>query len=482
MKEDELLEVLRRQNPKAIVFDEDFIEKITKIKDQIKSIEHYIVVGEKEAPEGMIRYEDLISRSSNKMPEKLGATMAFSYFTGGTTGIPKHVSFSDIWGYLFSNIAEPPTEKLSGKLVPFKEYLIYYIKGFATTSWYDSFIHTDEKTRNIRSLVSTPLYHAATNVAWSTAFTLCGATMVTMKKFDPEEFLRIVEKERISHALVVPTILERILALPDDIKRKYDLSSMYAVVSAGAPCPPKVKRGTNELFIRQKGRPVYSEYFASTESAASDVLAPMDYLENPKRIDSAGKAGRGMDTVVLDEETGKLCPPGKEGIICDRSIGTISSKLLYGGVSEEATKKAYHVIDGKEYFDEGVIGYIDKDGYIYLTGRKKEIIIPGGVNIYPDEIEVAIMGDSRVRDVAVIPIPDKDLGEVVGVVVQLEEGESCTEKEIIERCKKEGLYGYKIPKKVDFWKELPREVETGKMLKRDIIPKYWEDKGIKRRG
>ena len=124
---------------------------------------------------------------------------------------------------------------------------------------------------------------------------------------------------------------------------------------------------------------------------------------------------------------------------------------------------------------------MDEDGFSYLTGRKKDLIIPGGVNIYTDEVEAVILKNPKVADVAVIAIPDKDLGEAVGAVVQLEDGEKATEEEVIEGCKKGGLYGYKIPKKVDFWKELPRNPE-GKMVKREIEKKYWEDKGIKRRG
>ena len=478
MGEEELITVLNRENPKVIIFDEGLIEKVNSVKDRIKSIEKFIVVGEN-IPENMISYEDLISRSSNEVPKSDAFILALNPLTSGTTGISKSVNYYD-FSYAISSIARPPYEKISGELVPFGEYLKYILMevgGF--TFYYDAYHHTDKISHNMRILIPAPMNHAATTAAWVFGFLLLGSTIVPMRRFDPEGVLKLIEEERISLINTIPTMLFRILALPDDVKRKYDLSSVYTVICAGAPCPVETKKAINELFIRQGGRAVYTEYEASTETGVADPLIPRDYIENPKRLESTGKVGRGTDQVNIDPETGEVCPPNVEGEIWRRSIGTIF--LRYGGVPEEETRKMFRVIDGKEYFDEGLIGYMDEDGFSYLTGRKKDLIIPGGVNIYPDEVEAVILKNPKVADVAVIAIPDKDLGEAVGAVVQLEDGEKATEEEVIEGCKKGGLYGYKIPKKVDFWKELPRNPE-GKMVKREIEKKYWEDKGIKRRG
>ncbi|VUT25913.1 MAG: Acetyl-coenzyme A synthetase [Candidatus Methanolliviera sp. GoM_oil] len=472
MNDEELLNIINRREPKVIIFDGEFTDRIQRIKDRIKSVEKFVVFG-RDVP-GMISYEDLISESSDEMPET-NFILSFGYATGGATGVPKDVHYYNIYSYALSNV----TDEGEAPRAPFGEYLKYVMMQMSSWYWWDLMGVEDEATHNIRTIVVTPWYHAGTVVAWI-PWMLLGGTLILQRKADPEEFLRLVDEERASFTFVVPTILMRILDLPDEIKRKYDLSSMHSMVCAAAPCPLEVRKGINELFTKQGSkRPVYCEFYGSTEGSIDAPLDAKDYIKSPKRLESLGRTGRSGDLIIFDEEKGRVCPSNEEGTVYCRDISTIP--LIYGGVSEEKTKSAFRTIDGKEWFDEGVRGYLDEDGFIYLTGRKKEMIIPGGVNIYPDEIEKVIIRNSRVKDVAAIPIPDKDLGEAVGVVVQLEEGESATEEEIIEECKKGGLYGYKMPKKVEFWRELPRNPE-GKMEKHRITPKYWEDKGIKRRG
>ena len=206
-------------------------------------------------------------------------------------------------------------------------------------------------------------------------------------------------------------------------------------------------------------------------------MIPKDYIEKPKRIESVGKIRCGF-VRIYDEEGGEWCPPNKVGKVLSRSMMTPS--LRYAGSPEEI-KDAFVVVDGEEWFDEGLIGYKDEDGFVYLTGRTKEMIISGGVNIFSEEMERIIFKHPKVLDVGVIRAPDKDLGEVPAAVVQLKKGEKATEEEMIEYSKKEGLYGYKVPRIVEFFEELPR-LPDGKMLKRDLEKKYWEDRGIKRRG
>ena len=199
-----------------------------------------------------------------------------------------------------------------------------------------------------------------------------------------------------------------------------------------------------------------------------------------KKDDSVGKARCG-DAIVVDPVTKEPLPPYKEGIVGQKTFVTSALPGYVEGTAKEDYRDNLFIANGKEYLNSGLVGYMDEDGFVYLTGRSKEMIVIGGVNVYPNEIEFTILKHPAVQDVAVIRIPDKDLGEVVGAVVQLKEGASATEEEIIEHCKKEGLYGYKLPRKVDFWKELPRSLE-GKMMKRVILPKYWEEKGINRKG
>jgi long-chain acyl-CoA synthetase len=166
--------------------------------------------------------------------------------------------------------------------------------------------------------------------------------------------------------------------------------------------------------------------------------------------------------MILDEK-GKECPPGVDGRVCSRTAMTIN--LEYSGTP-------FHTIEGKEYFDDELIGHVDEDGFLYLVEREKDMIISGGVNIFPWRIEERILNHPKVADVAVIGIPHPDLGEVAHAEVQLKEGETATPDEIIEHCRKEGLSGYNLPKSLNFVGKLPRHID-GKLLKREIRKKYW---------
>lgn len=468
MKKEELIEAINRASPKVLVLDEEGVKTITSIKDDLKTVKHFIVVGEN-APESMLLWEDLISRSSDEMPE-MKFMLALNPYTAGTTGVPKNVNYFDAFSYALSEVAEAPR-------VPFGEYLKLLVLELSFIYWFKGTQIEDEITHNMRTLIATPLYHAAVIVGWAPLL-LLGGTAVLMRRFEPEEFLRLIEKERINWSFVAPTLLQRILALPDEVKRKYNLSSMHSLICAAAPCPPEVKRGINDLFIQQgcEEEP-FMEYYGSAETAIITVLLPKDYIEKPKRIESVGKPRCGFAR-IYDEEKGEWCPPNKVGKVLSRTAPTVS--LRYTGTLEKI-KDAFYMIDGEEWFDDGLLGYMDEDDFLYLTGRAKEMIISGGVNILPNEIENIIIKNPKVLDVGVIRIPDKDLGEVPAAIVQLKEDEKATGEEIIEYCKKEGLYGYKIPKMVEFVEELPRHID-GKLMKRDLERKYWEDKGIKRRG
>jgi long-chain acyl-CoA synthetase len=295
------------------------------------------------------------------------------------------------------------------------------------------------------------------------------------RKFDAEESLELIEREKISWMPTVPTVLIRWLALPDEAQRKFDLSSMRVVQVTGAPCPVTVKKGINEFFMRQGAPvPVFHEHYGSADVSTITVLYPEDYLADPRRYASVGRACVGDFKIINDE--GRECKPGENGTVYSRSLTSIG--MISVG-AEEAVKDGFRMIDGKEWYDDGVIGHADEAGFLYLTGRKKEMIITGGVNIFPPEIEEVIFKHPKVADVTVIDVPDPDLGEVAGAIVQPKGEEKVTEEEIIEYCKKEGLYGYKIPKKVEFVEELPRRVD-GKILKRELRERYW--KGVERRG
>jgi long-chain acyl-CoA synthetase len=216
-------------------------------------------------------------------------------------------------------------------------------------------------------------------------------------------------------------------------------------------------------------RPVFNEYYGSAETAIITILLPADYEENPKRIESVGKA-RGGDLGILTEDE-RWARPGDIGNVMVRSVSTLS--LRYPG-SEHKLHESLRTIDGQEWFDDGLLGYVDDDGFLYLTGRVKEMIISGGVNIYPIEIETACHRHPAVFDVAVVRLPHPDLGEVPIACVQLHEGMEADQDDIVEFLKGEGLRGFKIPSKVEFFPELPRHID-GKIIKRELEKLYWTD-------
>lgn len=461
LKGDELAATINLRRPKALFFDAEFLPEIMDIREELACVEQFIVIGAEEVPEGMISYEGLIADSPDAWPD-VNFIVALNPYTGGTTGTPKSSNFFDSVGYMLTDLAEPPR-------VDLKTFLKLNIRAFGFFYYYGGTEIFDPVGDNIRSLIVTPLYHAGTIVGWA-PFLLMGATAVVMRKFDPEEFLRLIQDERISWTFVAPTILQRVLALPEEVKARYDLSSMHSIICAAAPCPPHVKRETNRLFERQgAGAPVFNEYYGSAETAMVTVLLPEDYLENPKRIESVGKARCG-DMRILREEGG-WAAPGEVGKVMSRSATTVS--LRYPG-SEHKLHESIKMIDGEEWFDDGLLGYVDDDGFLFLTGREKEMIISGGVNLYPAEIEAVLLRQEAVFDAAAIRIPHPDLGEVPLACIQLHEGKTVSEEEIIEFCEEQGLHGYKVPVRVDFFDELPRHID-GKIIKRELEVLYWKD-------
>ena len=271
-------------------------------------------------------------------------------------------------------------------------------------------------------------------------------------------------------------MLDRILELPAKVKKKYNLSSMRSLICAAAPATPELKKAAN-AFFKERGckENVFLEYYGSAETAVTTVLIPEDYEREPKRYASVGKPRCGI-TRIYNEDKGEWCSVDEEGTLLTQTFMTVS--LRYAGTPEKL-EDAYQEVDGVSWFDDGLLGYMDEDDFLYLTGRKKEMVICGGVNVYPNEIEPVIKKHPKVFDVAVVRAPDPDLGEIPAAVIQLQKGKKSTKKEIIDYCRKNGLYGYKIPKIIKFTQELPRHID-GKLIKREIEDKYW--KTTERRG
>jgi long-chain acyl-CoA synthetase len=266
-------------------------------------------------------------------------------------------------------------------------------------------------------------------------------------------------------------MLERILALPEEVLSRYNLSTMHSIICAAAPCPPEVKKGINALFRRQGAKnDIFMEYYGASETGLISVLVPQDYQADEKRYNSVGKI-RGAECRIYDEEKGTWAPVGQEGKVIIRSHMALG--LEYKG-DKKKTEEAFLEVDGQPWYDDGLIGYVDSDDFLYLTSRAKEMIISGGVNVFPNEIEEVIKRHSGIFDAAVVRAPDDDLGEVAAAFLQMKEGEKePTLEELVKFCKDEGLYGFKLPKQVHFEKQLPRQL-SGKLIKRDLEEKLWE--------
>jgi long-chain acyl-CoA synthetase len=358
--------------------------------------------------------------------ESLGTPMLYS---SGTTGRPK--------GILRPLPENPPSQPLP-------------LFDFLTRLWHyrDGMIY----------LSPAPLYHSAPQAAVSLTIRRCG-TAIIMEHFDPEAYLALVEKYRVTHTQLVPTMFSRMLKLPEDARRRYDLSSLEIAIHAAAPCPVQVK----EQMIDWWG-PIIHEYYGATEGLGFTACDSREWLAHRG---SVGKVLLG-DLHILDENM-RPCPKGVPGTVWFKTatpfeyfndpVKTVEARSADGTMSTV-----------------GDVGYVD-DGFLYLTDRATFMIISGGVNIYPQECENLLITHPKVADAAVFGVPNADLGEEVKAVVQVLPGVETgpdLERELIAFCGQH-LARQKCPRSIDFVAELPR-LPTGKLYKRILRDRYWGNK------
>jgi long-chain acyl-CoA synthetase len=305
-----------------------------------------------------------------------------------------------------------------------------------------------------------PMYHAAP-LRFSMVITATGGTVVAMRKFDAEQALALIEEHRVTHSQWVPTMFVRMLKLPDDVRRRYDVSSLRMAIHAAAPCPVDVKRRMIDWW-----GPILFEYYAATEAVGLTWIAPQDWLEHPG---SVGKAALGILHVVdQDHPDQPELPVGEDGLVYfERDVMPFSYHH-----DPEKTRQAQHP-HHDNWATTGDIGHLDEEGFLYLTDRRAFMIISGGANIYPQEVENALTLHPAVYDVAVIGVPDADMGEVVKAVVVPAEGVEPgpeLERELIDHVR-ERIAHVKAPRSVDFVDQLPR-TPTGKLVKRKLQEGY----------
>ena len=308
-----------------------------------------------------------------------------------------------------------------------------------------------------------PLYHSAP-FGWSIGMLELGGTIVVMPRFEPEEALSLIEKYRVSVSQWVPTHFSRLVKLPPEVRNRYDVSSLKVAIHAAAPCPVPVK----QEMIAWWG-PIILEYFGSSEQTALTFITSEEWLSHPG---SVGKCVLGK--LHICDECGEPLPVGEIGEIYSEG----GMNFAYHNDSEKTTKSRNRY----GWSTVGDVGYLDRDGYLYLTDRKNFTIISGGVNIYPQEIENLLVTHPRVADVAVIGVPDADLGEKVTAVVQplhMADANDAFRSELLEWMRP-SLSSVKLPKQIDFRPELPR-LPTGKMAKHVLRAEYLGTAGVKSR-
>ncbi|MES2340874.1 MAG: acyl-CoA synthetase [Pseudomonadota bacterium] len=387
------------------------------------------MVGEARAP-----YESF-EAARDKMPttpvadESAGADMLYS---SGTTGRPKGIKPA-LTG---SPIDDPnPLAMMAQMLFGFRPDSVY--------------------------LSPAPLYHAAP-LRWCMSVQRLGGTVVVMEKFDPEDALRLIEKHKIDVGQFVPTHFVRMLKLPQEVRDRYDVSSMRSAVHAAAPCPIPVK----EQMMSWWG-PVIHEYYAGSEGNGFCYIGPEDWLAHK------GSVGKGTTAEVkICDDEGEPLPPRSEGVVYFANGAPLTYHNAPDKIAENTNKHGWTTL--------GDVGWVDEEGFLYLTDRKSFMIISGGVNIYPQELENLLITHPKVADAAVVGAPHEEMGEQVVAVIQPMDWAAANDElkaELAAFCRA-NLSHVKSPRRIDFMQELPRH-PTGKLYKRLIRDAYWGKEGSK---
>jgi acyl-CoA synthetase (AMP-forming)/AMP-acid ligase II len=303
-------------------------------------------------------------------------------------------------------------------------------------------------------LVAGPLYHSAP-AGFALYAHMLGQTVVVMPRFDAEEALRTIARERCTTTFMAPTLLKRLVDLPDAIRARYDVSSMRSIVVAAAPCPMRVKEAILAWF-----GPVLYEFYGSTELGVNTVLDPRDMLRKPR---SCGRAAPGVALAVLDD-AGRPLPAGQAGALHVRRDPGMFDGYYKNPAATRETERG-------DWLSVGDVAWMDDEGFVYICDRKRDMIISGGVNIYPAEIEDVLHRHPAVEDVAVFGVPDPEWGERVHAAIQRRPGAPLAADEVVAFCRQH-LADYKTPRAVSFHDDFPRD-SAGKLVKRLLREPYW---------
>ena len=419
--------VVDDSDAKAMIISNQFVDTINQLRPKFSKIDrkNYILVGDTTS-EGYINYENLIANSTDHKPDvKVDSKDTWAQiYTSGTTGFPKGVVRSH------------------------ESYAAFFLVNAVEFGF-------SEKDNG---MIIMPLFHV-NSTFYGLLFPYIGASLFVGrdKSFDPVELLGIVDREKITFISLIPTHYSLILEVPEETRRRFDTSSLRKLLCSSAPVRSKIKRAILECF---PGVKLYEAY-GSTEAGLVTILKPEDQL---RKIGSMGRECLGVDLIKLLDENGREVGIGE--------IGELYSKgpMMFDEYNKlpEKTRAAFR----GEFFSAGDLVKRDEEGYYYIVDRKDNMVITGGEHVYPSEVEEAISQYSKVRDVAVVGLPDDKWGEAVTAVVVLKEGETATSEEITNWCRGK-VAGYKKPKRVIFisYSEMPRTA-TGKILHRELREKY----------
>ncbi len=431
---DELAYVIADADAKAVFVGHRFVNIAEEaLKDErSRQVQLSLIIGSPSVgPLG--DYEEfLTSASTADLPEDQQVLGGPMFYTSGTTGRPKGVRGA------LSGGEKIPTEVMQ---------LIAGSMGAYVPA-------------GGRSLLVGPVYHSA---QWAFTFMpmINGSSVVMRHKFDASETIRLIDEEDITNIHLVPTQFKRMLDVEKNIKENFDGSSLHSVWHGAAPCPPTWKKAMLEWF-----GPKVHEYYGSTEGAFISNILAEDWI---KKGGSVGKPVETVEVIIIDDNGERIERPNEPGVLYFRNL--LGMGFEYHKAPEKTA--AAHLEPG--VFTTGDIGYLDEEGYLWLSDRKIDMIISGGVNIYPAEIEAVIAEHGGVADVSVIGVPNEEFGEEVKAIVECSntyQGNTDLTKELLQLCTKK-LASYKRPKSIDFVDELPR-TGTGKILKRNLREPYWE--------
>ena len=419
---DEIAHVLTDSRAKALVMHADLWPAIAESVPEDVALIAVDGVPGAALPARALRFEQLIEGSEPRTQGAEGSPTSIIY-TSGTTGRPKGV------------VREQSTDERRAAV----QELLGELFGLAEGE---------------RTIIPAPLYHTAPNV-YALASAVRGMDMTIMPRFDAEEFLRLVERHRATVVQMVPTMFVRMLALPESVRSRYDLSSLHRVVHAAAPCPPDVKRAMIEWL-----GPIVDEYYGGTETGPVVFCTSEEWLAHPGTV---GRPIRNATVKILDVDGNEL-PVGESGEV-------FMWLDVWPNFTYENDPDKRRSVERGGLVSCGDIGYLDGDGFLYLNDRRTDMVISGGVNIYPAEIEACLMSLPGVRDCAVFGIPDDEFGEAIAAYVEPLDGHPLSADDVRGHVRAK-LASYKTPRVVELTRELPRE-DSGKIFKRRLREPFW---------